>query len=146
MEPRPKAGRARALRGYRARPAQGSCAVCLWLSQGLRAAPLGPREASFGSVLKSCRTNPALLQDLRTVRAKLAMGGAGHARAMRGPTRLVSLGAQAGATRAVSRGLIGDPRMASFMLLMPVLAGTAAEVPDWWSDAGEGGGEAEGRE
>lgn len=47
---------------------------------------------------------------------------------------------QAVATRALSQGLIGDPRMASFMLLMPVLAGTAAEVPDWWSDAGEGGG------
>jgi predicted dehydrogenase len=47
---------------------------------------------------------------------------------------------QALATRAIHDGVIGEPRMASFILQMPALADPAAEVPAWWSDAGEGGG------
>jgi predicted dehydrogenase len=44
------------------------------------------------------------------------------------------------AARAVAEGLIGEPRMATFLLHIPLLAGPAAEVPSWWSEASEGGG------
>jgi predicted dehydrogenase len=47
---------------------------------------------------------------------------------------------QALATRAVHDGLIGEPRLATFMLQMPALADPAGEVPAWWGDQGEGGG------
>lgn len=42
--------------------------------------------------------------------------------------------------RAVAEGAIGEPRLATFMLHMPLLADPSGEVPDWWSDAGQGGG------
>jgi predicted dehydrogenase len=42
--------------------------------------------------------------------------------------------------RAMADGAIGDPRLATFMLHMPLLADPSAEVPQWWSDAREGGG------
>jgi predicted dehydrogenase len=42
--------------------------------------------------------------------------------------------------RAVAEGAIGEPRLATFMLHMPLLADPAAEVPEWWSDARQGGG------
>ena len=42
--------------------------------------------------------------------------------------------------RAVADGMIGTPRLATFMLHMPLLADPAAEVPGWWSDAGQSGG------
>jgi len=42
--------------------------------------------------------------------------------------------------RAIAEGAIGEPRLATFMLHMPLLADPAAEVPDWWSDARQGGG------
>jgi predicted dehydrogenase len=48
--------------------------------------------------------------------------------------------AQALATRAVRAGVIGEPRLATFILNVPVLADPAGEVPDWWSSANEGGG------
>ncbi len=44
------------------------------------------------------------------------------------------------AARAVADGAIGDPRMATFLLHIPLLAGPGAEVPAWWSDASQGGG------
>jgi len=47
---------------------------------------------------------------------------------------------QAVATRAVRNGAIGKPKLATFMLLLPALADPNGEVPDWWGDAGEGGG------
>lgn len=47
---------------------------------------------------------------------------------------------QAVATRAIQAGVIGEPRLATFMLHQPGLADPRAEVPAWWSDAGEGGG------
>lgn len=47
---------------------------------------------------------------------------------------------QALATRAVHDGLIGEPRLATFVLQMPALADPAGEVPAWWGDAGDGGG------
>jgi len=42
--------------------------------------------------------------------------------------------------RAIAAGAIGEPRLATFMLHMPLLADPAAVVPDWWSDARHGGG------
>ena len=47
---------------------------------------------------------------------------------------------QALATRAMRDGLIGEPRMATLVLNLPILADPAGEVPDWWADAAEGGG------
>ena len=42
--------------------------------------------------------------------------------------------------RAVADGAVGQPRLATFMLHMPLLADPSAEVPDWWSDARQSGG------
>jgi predicted dehydrogenase len=47
---------------------------------------------------------------------------------------------QALLTRTVRAGSIGEPKLATFMLDMPLLADPAAELPDWWSDAAQGGG------
>lgn len=48
--------------------------------------------------------------------------------------------AQALMNRAVRDGLIGEPRMGTFLFQMPALADPAAEVPGWWGDAEQGGG------
>ena len=48
--------------------------------------------------------------------------------------------AQALANRLIAEGAIGEPRLATFLLIMPLLADPAAEVPDWWASAEEGGG------
>ena len=37
-------------------------------------------------------------------------------------------------------GAVGDPRLALFLLHVPVLADRDAELPDWWADAAQGGG------
>jgi predicted dehydrogenase len=47
---------------------------------------------------------------------------------------------QALLTRAVREGSIGEPRLATFIMNVPVLADPASEVPDWWSRAESGGG------
>jgi predicted dehydrogenase len=47
---------------------------------------------------------------------------------------------QALLTRTVRSGAIGEPRLATFVMNVPVLADPAAEVPAWWSDASAGGG------
>jgi predicted dehydrogenase len=47
---------------------------------------------------------------------------------------------QALLTRTVRAGSIGEPKLATFLLDMPLLADPAAELPDWWSDAEQGGG------
>ena len=47
---------------------------------------------------------------------------------------------QALLTRTVRAGAIGEPKLATFLLDMPLLADPAAELPDWWSDAAQGGG------
>jgi predicted dehydrogenase len=48
--------------------------------------------------------------------------------------------AQALATRAVRQGVIGEPRLATFVFQMPALADPTAEVPAWWGRREEGGG------
>ena len=47
---------------------------------------------------------------------------------------------QALAARAIREGVVGEPRLATFLMNVPVLADPAGEVPAWWSDAREGGG------
>jgi predicted dehydrogenase len=47
---------------------------------------------------------------------------------------------QALLARAVRDGTIGEPRLAMFVLHVPVLAAPDADVPAWWADAGQGGG------
>jgi predicted dehydrogenase len=47
---------------------------------------------------------------------------------------------QALLARAVRDGLIGEPRLAMFLLHVPVLADPVADLPEWWADAGQGGG------
>jgi predicted dehydrogenase len=47
---------------------------------------------------------------------------------------------QALAARAISEGVIGTPRLATFIMQLPMLAGPHAEAPDWFSDASQGGG------
>ncbi|MDZ4828501.1 MAG: Gfo/Idh/MocA family oxidoreductase [Actinomycetota bacterium] len=47
---------------------------------------------------------------------------------------------QALLARVVRDGAIGDPKLATFMLHIPLLGSPAAEVPEWWSDRERGGG------
>ncbi len=44
------------------------------------------------------------------------------------------------AARVIADGAIGEPRLATFLLHIPLLADPGAEVPSWWSDASQGGG------
>jgi len=47
---------------------------------------------------------------------------------------------QALLTRTVRSGAIGTPRLATFLLHIPLLADPSAEVPSWWSRAESDGG------
>jgi predicted dehydrogenase len=47
---------------------------------------------------------------------------------------------QAGLAEAVRGGEIGDPRMATWIMHVPVLADAEAVVPAWWADAASRGG------
>ena len=47
---------------------------------------------------------------------------------------------QALLARAVRDGLVGAPRLATWLMHVPVLADPRAEVPAWWADASSGGG------
>ena len=47
---------------------------------------------------------------------------------------------QALATRAIRDGIVGEPRVATFMFHVPVLADPAGEVPGWWGREEQGGG------
>jgi predicted dehydrogenase len=42
--------------------------------------------------------------------------------------------------RAIADGLIGEPRLATLAQYVPLVADPDARVPDWWFDAGRGGG------
>jgi predicted dehydrogenase len=44
------------------------------------------------------------------------------------------------AARAIADGLIGDPRLATFVQYVPLVADPETRVPDWWFDASRGGG------
>jgi predicted dehydrogenase len=47
---------------------------------------------------------------------------------------------QALAARLIREGAIGEPRLATLLLHVPMLADRAAELPEWWADASQGGG------
>ena len=47
---------------------------------------------------------------------------------------------QALLARCVRQGMVGDPRLATFLLHVPLLVDESAEVPGWWADAAQGGG------
>ena len=47
---------------------------------------------------------------------------------------------QAAAERVIARGEIGTPKLATFLVHIPMLADPTGEVPDWWGTAAEGGG------
>ncbi|MGH0031488.1 MAG: Gfo/Idh/MocA family protein [Myxococcota bacterium] len=47
---------------------------------------------------------------------------------------------QATLARCIASGAIGEPRLATLMLHVGVLAEPDAELPAWWADAGQGGG------
>jgi len=47
---------------------------------------------------------------------------------------------QASAARVIARGEIGTPKLATFLLHIPMLADPEGAVPAWWGDAAEGGG------
>jgi predicted dehydrogenase len=47
---------------------------------------------------------------------------------------------QASMARVVKRGDIGTPKLATFLLHIPMLADPSGEVPGWWADAAQGGG------
>ncbi|MFF7248855.1 Gfo/Idh/MocA family protein [Embleya sp. NPDC008237] len=47
---------------------------------------------------------------------------------------------QALLARLIAAGAIGEPRLATWLLHIPVLTGPAAEVPAWWGRAEDGGG------
>jgi predicted dehydrogenase len=44
------------------------------------------------------------------------------------------------AARAISDGLIGEPRLATLVQYVPLVADPDTRVPDWWFDATRGGG------
>lgn len=48
--------------------------------------------------------------------------------------------AQATMATAIAEGRIGSPRLASFVLHIPLLADPGAVVPGWWTEAGSSGG------
>jgi predicted dehydrogenase len=47
---------------------------------------------------------------------------------------------QAGLAQAVRQGEIGEPRLATWLMHVPVLAEPDGVVPEWWADAGSRGG------
>ncbi len=47
---------------------------------------------------------------------------------------------QALLARAVAEGLVGAPRMATWIMHVPLLVDRHAEVPLWWADVDQGGG------
>ena len=47
---------------------------------------------------------------------------------------------QATLARAVRSGAIGEPRLATVLMHVPMLADPGAEVPSWWADDASGGG------
>jgi predicted dehydrogenase len=47
---------------------------------------------------------------------------------------------QALLAQAVAAGEIGEPRLATVLLYVPLLARREAEVPEWWGDPARGGG------
>jgi len=41
---------------------------------------------------------------------------------------------------ALAEGIVGDPKLATIVIMLPQLTTQQDEMPDWWFDIGEGGG------
>jgi len=41
---------------------------------------------------------------------------------------------------ALAEGIVGDPRLATIVIMLPQLTTQQDDMPDWWFDPGEGGG------
>lgn len=41
---------------------------------------------------------------------------------------------------AIAEGVVGDPKLATIVIMLPQLTTQQDEMPDWWFDTGEGGG------
>src|SRR5690349_20077858 len=55
-------------------------------------------------------------------------------------TEFRSASGQASMARVVHGGEIGTPKLATFLMHIPMLADPAGEVPGWWADGAQGGG------
>ena len=78
----------------------------------------------------------ATLDEARTVLAAAEAAGVVHVLG----TEFRWDAGQAGLAQAVRQGEIGEPRLATWLMHVPVLADPDAVVPDWWADAGSRGG------
>src|SRR5262245_12138167 len=47
---------------------------------------------------------------------------------------------QATMAQAIAEGAVGAPRLAVYLMHVPILADPAADLPGWWADAAQGGG------
>ena len=78
----------------------------------------------------------ATLEEARTVFAAAESAGIVH---LLGTEFRWDAG-QAGLAEAVRQGEIGAPRLATWLMHVPVLADPDGVVPEWWADAGSRGG------
>jgi predicted dehydrogenase len=78
----------------------------------------------------------ATLDEARTVLAAAESAGVVH---LLGTEFRFDAG-QAGLAQVVREGAIGEPRIATWLMHVPVLVDAAAVVPDWWADAASHGG------
>jgi predicted dehydrogenase len=78
----------------------------------------------------------ATLEEARTVLAAAESAGVVH---LLGTEFRWDAG-QAGLAQAVRQGEIGEPRLATWLMHVPVLADPDSVVPDWWADAASRGG------
>jgi predicted dehydrogenase len=47
---------------------------------------------------------------------------------------------RAAIARAIAEGMIGEPRLASFVQYSGYVSGFESDIPEWWFDTGQGGG------
>ena len=77
--------------------------------------------------------------DLREAQAMLAAAEkAGKVHMMGHEFRFEPL--RATVANALAEGIVGEPRLASIVILLPQLPTQQDEMPDWWFDTAEGGG------
>jgi predicted dehydrogenase len=99
-------------------------------------APLALEAIAAGRHVLCEKPFTATLDEARTVLAAAEDAGVVHVLG----TEFRWDAGQAGLARAVGRGDIGEPRMATFIMHVPVLADPSSVVPDWWADADARGG------
>jgi len=78
-------------------------------------------------------------RDAREARELLAAAEAAGAVHLLGTEFRFDAG-QATMARALAEGLVGEPRLAIYLMNVPILADPGADLPEWWADAAQGGG------